>query len=78
MTSHSRSEWLEFLDEGYLIFPVGSRLVTFLVSKGVKISSNVSTPIIGNAQSIAENVDAYLYDTTKQKWISLEGTPYTA
>lgn len=66
------------LDEGYLIFPIGSRLVTFLVSKGVKISSNVSTPIIGNAQSIAENVDAYLYDTTKQKWISLEGIPYTA
>ena len=66
------------LNEGYLIFPVGSRLVTFLVSKDVKISSNVSTPVIGNAQSIAENVDAYLYDTAKQKWISLEGRPYTA
>lgn len=66
------------LNEGYLIFPVGSRLVTFLVSKDVKISSNVSTPVIGNAQSIAENVDAYLYDTTKQNWISLDGTPYTA
>lgn len=66
------------LDEGYLIFPVGSHLVTFLASKGVKISSNVSTPIIGNAQSIAENVDAYLYNTTKRQWISLEGTPYTA
>lgn len=65
------------LNEGYLIFPVGSRLVTFLVSKDVKISSNVSTPVIGNAQSIAENVDAYLYDTTKQNWISLDGIPYT-
>lgn len=66
------------LNEGYLIFPVGSHLVTFLVSKDVKISSNVSTPVIGNAQSIAENVDAYLYDTTKQQWISIDGIPYTA
>lgn len=42
------------------------------------LSIGVSGVYLGGTDGYAQAKDAYLYDLTQQKWISLDGTPYTA
>lgn len=42
------------------------------------LSIGVSGVFLGGTDGYAQAKDAYLYDLTQQKWISLDGTPYTA
>lgn len=42
------------------------------------LSIGVNGVFLGGSDGYAQAKDAYLYDSTQQKWISLDGTPYTA
>ena len=42
------------------------------------LSIGVNGVYLGGTDGYAQAKDAYLYDLTQQKWISLDGTPYTA
>lgn len=59
------------INENFSIFNV-----TDLETKITSLNS-VHT-FLGKETGYADEVDAYLYNTTEQKWISLDGTPYTA
>lgn len=46
-------------------------------AKNGALSVGVNGVYLGGTDGYAQAKDAYLYDTTQQKWISLDGTPYT-
>lgn len=44
--------------------------------KGGALSIGVNGVFLGGTDGYAQSKDAYLYDLTRQKWISLDGTPF--
>lgn len=66
------------LENGKLLLQEGSKSFKIINSKDAKISFKIKDTFLGKETGYADEVDAYLYNTTEQKWISLDGTPYTA
>lgn len=66
------------LENGKLLLQEGSKSFRIINSKDAKISFKIKDTFLGKETGYADEVDAYLYNTTEQKWISLDGTPYTA
>jgi len=65
------------LENGKLLLQEGSKSFRIINSKDAKISFKIKDTFLGKETGYADEVDAYLYNTTKQQWISLDGTPYT-
>lgn len=66
------------LENGKLLLQEGSKSFRIINSKDAKISFKIKDAFLGKETGYADEVDAYLYNATEQKWISLDGTPYTA
>lgn len=64
------------LENGKLLLQEGSKSFRIINSKDAKISFKIKDAFLGQETGYADEVDAYLYDTTQQKWISLDGTPF--
>lgn len=64
------------LENGKLLLQEGSKSFRIINSKDAKISFKIKDVFLGQDTGYADEVDAYLYDTTQQKWISLDGTPF--
>lgn len=68
------------LDEGtlYINCDFGQKEVLFVSDKDNKIYINPLSVYLGDNNSIAQKVDAYLYDEESSTWKTLDGTSYTA
>ena len=68
------------LDEGtlYINCDFGQKEVLFVSDKENKIYINPLSVYLGDNNSIAQKVDAYLYDETSNAWKTLDGESYTA
>lgn len=62
-----------FIQEGFL-----DNTWNAVKGKDWDLKVGVSGVFLGGTDGYAQTKDAYLYDLTQQKWISLDGTPYTA
>lgn len=62
-----------FIQEGFL-----DNTWNAVKGKDWDLKVGVSGVYLGGTDGYAQAKDAYLYDLTQQKWISLDGTPYTA
>lgn len=51
---------------------------TAIKSKDVDLTIGVQTVYLGNSNGYADEVDAYLYDSTASQWKKLDGTSYVA
>lgn len=60
-----------FIQEGFL-----NNTWNAVKVKDGALSVGVSGVFLGGTDGYAQAKDAYLYDTTQQKWISLDGTPF--
>lgn len=45
---------------------------------GCNLYVNISSVQIGNENNVVENIDAYLYNTDSNEWVSLSGITYVA
>lgn len=64
------------LENGKLLLQEGSKSFRIINSKDAKISFKIKDAFLGKETGYADEVDAYLYNATEQKWISLDGTPF--
>lgn len=77
-SSLKRMPYQYLLSEGTLLIQEGGKRFSIINMAKAKLYMNAQMLLLGNESGIGENVDGYLYDTKQQKWISLDGTPYTA
>lgn len=64
------------LENGKLLLQEGDKSFRIINSKDAKISFKIKDTFLGKETGYADEVDAYLYNTIEQKWISLDGTPF--
>ena len=64
------------LDKGtlYINCDFGQKEVLFVNDKNNEVYINPMSVYLGDNDSIAQKVDAYLYDTTTNKWTKLDGS----
>lgn len=61
-----------------LLMQEGGTRLCIINTKKSKVYTKIQYLLLGDSNNLGQEVKGYLYDTTQQKWISLDGIPYTA
>lgn len=66
------------LQSRWLLMQEGGTRLCIINTKKSKVYTKIQYLLLGDSNNLGQEVKGYLYDTTQQKWISLDGIPYTA